>query len=92
MADLKLEVLFNAVDKLSGPIKTIVGGSKTLSDTFKKTSSELKVLEAQQRKISGFRQLKEQSEKTTQAIEQNKDDQGLRIYDLHFDQNIKVIL
>ncbi|MFV5340854.1 phage tail tape measure protein [Acinetobacter baumannii] len=73
MADLKLEVLFNAVDKLSGPIKTIVGGSKTLSDAFKKTSSELKALEAQQRKISGFKQLKEQSEKTTQAIEQNKE-------------------
>ncbi|EHU2404940.1 phage tail tape measure protein [Acinetobacter baumannii] len=73
MANLKLEVLFNAVDKLSGPIKTIVGGSKTLSDAFKKTSSELKALEAQQRKISGFRQLKEQSEKTTQAIEQNKE-------------------
>lgn len=36
MADLKLEVLFNAVDKLSGPIKTIVGGSKTLSDAFKR--------------------------------------------------------
>lgn len=73
MADLKLEVLFNAVDKLSGPIKTIVGGSKTLSDAFKKTSLELKALEAQQRKISGFKQLKEQSEKTTQAIEQNKE-------------------
>ncbi len=73
MADLKLEVLFNAVDKLSGPIKTIVGGSKTLSDAFKKTSSELKALEAQQRKISGFRQLKEQSDKTAQAIEQNKE-------------------
>ncbi|EPM3942517.1 phage tail tape measure protein, partial [Acinetobacter baumannii] len=40
---------------------------------FKKTSSELKALEAQQRKISGFRQLKEQSEKTAQAIEQNKE-------------------
>ncbi|HAV3584825.1 TPA: phage tail tape measure protein [Acinetobacter baumannii] len=73
MSNLKLEVLFNAVDKLSGPIKTIIGGSKTLSDAFKKTSSELKALEAQQRKISGFRQLKEQSEKTAQAIEQNKE-------------------
>ncbi|WP_337081083.1 phage tail tape measure protein [Acinetobacter pittii] len=73
MSNLKLEVLFNAVDKLSGPIKTIVGGSKTLSDAFKKTSSDLKALEAQQRKISGFKQLKEQSEKTTQAIEQNKE-------------------
>lgn len=73
MSNLKLEVLFNAVDKLSGPIKTIVGGSKTLSDAFKKTSSELKALEAQQRKVTGFRQLKEQSEKTAQAIEQNKE-------------------
>ncbi|MBP8005491.1 MAG: phage tail tape measure protein [Acinetobacter sp.] len=73
MSNLKLEVLFNAVDKLSGPIKTIVGGSKTLSDAFKKTSSELKALEEQQRKITGFRQLQEQSKKTSQAIEQNKE-------------------
>lgn len=73
MANLKLEVLFNAVDKLTGPMKTIVGGSKTLSDAFKKTSAELKALEAQQRKITGFRQLQEQSEKTSQAIQKNKE-------------------
>ncbi|MGQ2387032.1 phage tail tape measure protein [Acinetobacter ursingii] len=73
MANLKLEVLFNAVDKLTGPMKTIVGGSKTLSDAFKKTSAELKALEAQQRKVTGFRQLQEQSEKTSQAIQKNKE-------------------
>lgn len=72
MSKLKLEVLFGAVDKLTGPMKTIVGGSKTMADALKKTNGELKDLEAQQRKISGFRQLTEQSEKTAQALAKNK--------------------
>ena len=72
MSKLKLEVLFNAVDKVSGPMKTIVGGSKTMADALKKTNGELKDLEAQQRKISGFRQLTAQSEKTAQALAKNK--------------------
>lgn len=72
MSKLKLEVLFGAVDKLTGPMKTIVGGSKTMADALKKTNSELKDLEAQQRKISGFRQLTAQSEKTAQALAKNK--------------------
>ncbi|EMY2538205.1 phage tail tape measure protein [Acinetobacter baumannii] len=72
MSKLKLEVLFNAVDKVSGPIKTIIGGSKTMADVLKKTNSELKGLESQQRKISGFHQLTEQSEKTAQALAKNK--------------------
>lgn len=72
MANLKLEVLFNAVDKVSGPIKTIIGGSKSLATALKNTNGELKDLEAQQRKISGFRQLSAQSEKTAQALAKNK--------------------
>ncbi len=72
MSKLKLEVLFNAVDKVSGPIKTIIGGSKSMAAALKKTNGELKDLEAQQRKISGFRQLTAQSEKTAQALAKNK--------------------
>ncbi|HDU7926727.1 TPA: phage tail tape measure protein, partial [Acinetobacter baumannii] len=72
MSKLKLEVLFGAVDKLTGPMKTIVGGSKAMADALKKTNGELKDLEAQQRKISGFRQLTAQSEKTAQALAKNK--------------------
>lgn len=72
MSKLKLEVLFGAVDKLTGPMKTIVGGSKTMADALKKTNGELKDLEAQQRKISGFRQLTAQSEKTAQTLAKNK--------------------
>ena len=72
MSKLKLEVLFNAVDKVSGPIKTIIGGSKSMAAALKNTNGELKDLEAQQRKISGFRQLTAQSEKTAQALAKNK--------------------
>lgn len=72
MSKLKLEVLFNATDKVSGPIKTIIGGSKSMADALKKTNSELKGLESQQRKISGFRQLTSQSEKTTLSLAKNK--------------------
>ena len=68
MSKLKLEVLFNAVDKVSGPIKTIIGGSKSMAAALKKTNTELKDLESQQRKVSGFRQLTAQSEKTAQAL------------------------
>lgn len=72
MSKLKLEVLFNATDKVSGPIKTIIGGSKSMADALKKTNSELKDLESQQRKVSGFRQLTSQSEKTAQSLAKNK--------------------
>lgn len=72
MSKLRLEVLFNATDKVSGPIKTIIGGSKSMASALKKTNSELKDLESQQRKISGFRQLTAQSEKTSQALAKNK--------------------
>lgn len=72
MSKLKLEVLFNATDKVSGPIKTIIGGSKSMAAALKKTNSELKDLESQQRKVSGFRQLTAQSEKTAQALAKNK--------------------
>lgn len=72
MSKLKLEVLFNATDKVSGPIKTIIGGSKSMAAALKKTNTELKDLESQQRKISGFRQLTSQSEKTAQSLAKNK--------------------
>lgn len=72
MSKLKLEVLFNATDKVSGPIKTIIGGSKSMAAALKKTNTELKDLESQQRKVSGFRQLTSQSEKTAQSLAKNK--------------------
>lgn len=70
MANLKLEVLFGAVDKLTGPMKTIVGGSKSLSAAYKKADSELKGLQATQRKVDSFRGIQDSITKTTETLEQ----------------------
>ena len=68
MSKLKLEVLFGAVDKLTGPMKTIVGGSKTMADALKKTDSELKNMQATQRKVDSFRGLQSSITKTSDTL------------------------
>lgn len=68
MARLKLEVLFNGIDKLSGPITNIVGGSKSMAAILKKTSAEIKELNAQQRKVENYRSLQSAIGKTTEAL------------------------
>lgn len=77
MSKLKLEVLFNAVDKVSGPIKTIIGGSKTMTDVLKKTNSELKGFEATQRKIDSFRQLQNKLDLTSDKLAKYRNEHKL---------------
>lgn len=77
MANLKLEVLFGAVDKLTGPMKTIVGGSKSLSAAFKKTDTDLKELQATQRKVDSFHGLQNSITKTTETLERYRTEQKL---------------
>ncbi len=77
MSKLKLEVLFNAVDKVSGPIKTIIGGSKTMADVLKKTNSELKGFEATQRKIDSFRQLQNKLDLTSDKLAKYRNEHKL---------------
>lgn len=69
MSKLKLEVLFGAVDKLTGPMKTIVGGSKSMAAALKKTDSDLKGLQATQRKVDSFRSLQDSIAKTKDTLE-----------------------
>ena len=69
MSKLKLEVLFNATDKVSGPIKTIIGGSKSMAAALKKTDSDLKGLQATQRKVDSFRSLQDSIAKTKDTLE-----------------------
>lgn len=77
MSKLKLEVLFGAVDKLTGPMKTIVGGSKTMADVLKKTNSELKGFEAIQRKIDSFRQLQNKLDLTSDKLAKYRNEHKL---------------
>lgn len=77
MARLKLEVLFNGIDKLSGPITNIVGGSKSMAAILKKTSAEIKELNAQQRKVENYRSLQSAIGKTTSALKKYRDEYKL---------------
>ncbi|HGW3398429.1 phage tail tape measure protein [Acinetobacter nosocomialis] len=77
MARLKLEVLFNGIDKLSGPITNIVGGSKSMAAILKKTSAEIKELNAQQRKVENYRSLQSAIGKTTEALKKYRDEYKL---------------
>ncbi|MEN8292069.1 phage tail tape measure protein [Acinetobacter radioresistens] len=77
MAKLKLEVLFTGVDKLSGPIAKIVGGSKSMSSVLKKTTADLKELNAQQRKIESFRDLQSSITKTSDTLARYRNEHKL---------------
>ena len=53
---LKLKVLFDGIDKLSGPLKRMMQGSSGLAKAVKATRDELKGFEAQQRKLAVLQQ------------------------------------
>ena len=45
--DLKLQVVFAALDKITGPLKKIMGGSSDTAKALKATSDRLRELNAQ---------------------------------------------
>lgn len=55
--DLKLQVVFAALDRITGPLKKIVGGSSETAKALKATSDRLRDLNAQQKNIGKFREL-----------------------------------
>ncbi|MBO3672794.1 phage tail tape measure protein [Acinetobacter soli] len=68
MVTLNLQVLFDAKDKITGPMKVIIGGSQDLSKAFKQTTAELKALQDQQRSVDRFKQTQTALEKTQQTL------------------------
>lgn len=72
MATLNLQVIFDAKDKITGPMRAIIGGSNELSKAFKQTNSELKGLKDQQNAVNRFRELNTQIGKSTQDINKYK--------------------
>ncbi|QWC87198.1 phage tail tape measure protein [Cupriavidus metallidurans] len=55
--NLRLEVLLNAVDRVTRPFKAIMGSSTELARTVKATRDQLKELNRTQANIAGFRKL-----------------------------------
>lgn len=74
MATLNLQVLFDAKDKITGPMKVIIGGSQDLSKAFKQTTAELKALQDQQRSVDRFKQTQTALEKTQQTLKSYRDE------------------
>ncbi|WP_066738211.1 phage tail tape measure protein [Cupriavidus sp. D384] len=56
--NLRLEVVLQAVDKMTRPFKAIMGGSTELARTVKAAKDQIKSLEASQKQLADFRELK----------------------------------
>ena len=55
--DLRLQVVFAALDKITGPLKKIMAGSGDTAKALKATSDRLRDLNTQQRNLGKFREL-----------------------------------
>ncbi len=70
--DLKLQVVLDAVDRVTRPLKKITQGSGKTAEALKVSREQLKTLERAQKDLRGFRELKEQSEKTSTALDEQQ--------------------
>ncbi|WP_052719387.1 phage tail tape measure protein [Halomonas sp. HG01] len=70
--DLKLQVVLDAVDRVTRPLKQITQGSGRTAEALKASRDQLKTLERAQRDLRGFRDLKRQSESSSRALEEQQ--------------------
>ncbi|MXO64865.1 phage tail tape measure protein [Altericroceibacterium endophyticum] len=69
---LRLQIIFDALDKLSEPLKGISGRSKKLSGDLKETNAEIRRLEKTQKTIDQFRKLKKATRATEAELREAK--------------------
>ena len=73
MADpLRLQVLLNAIDQVSGPFQRIVGGSNALRTALQSTQQAMSGLKRQSASVQGYTQLQQELGKLTAQIGQAK--------------------
>jgi TP901 family phage tail tape measure protein len=53
--DLKIQVLLNAIDRVTGPLKKITGGSTETAKALKAANDQLKALKAQQANVASYK-------------------------------------
>lgn len=68
--DLRLRVLFEALDKVTQPLREIAGGSSAASKALRDTQTRLQALNRAQGDVSAFRKLKQEVGGTEQALQQ----------------------
>ncbi len=66
--DLKLSVLLQAVDRVTGPLRGITEGSSKTAKALRASRDQLKELERTQQAVKGFAELKRQSQQTSIAL------------------------
>jgi TP901 family phage tail tape measure protein len=71
--DLKMEVILQAIDRATRPIRAITQGSIGLGRALKESRDQLKVLQDQQRDVSSWRTLRAASEQTDTALQAARD-------------------
>lgn len=71
--DLKMEVVLQAIDRATRPIRAITQGSVGLGRALKESRDQLKVLQDQQRDVSSWRTLRAASEQTGTALQAARD-------------------
>ena len=84
--DLKMEVILQAIDRATRPIRAITQGSVGLGRALKESRDQLKTLQEQQRDVSSWRTLRaasEQTETTLQAARDRVDRKSTRLNSSH---------
>lgn len=71
--NLRLQVMLNAVDRVTGPLKRMRQGAGQTAQAMRETRDRLKTLQATQKDITSFRTLKKQSEATARAMREQQD-------------------
>ncbi len=71
--DLSLKVNLQALDNATKPLRAIAGGAVGLGRALKDTRGELKGLQALQKDVTSFRNLKGASEQTGAAMQANRE-------------------
>jgi phage-related tail protein len=71
--DLKMEVILQAIDRATRPIRAITQGSVGLGRALKDSRDQLKTLQEQQRDVSSWRTLRVASEQTETALQAARD-------------------
>lgn len=66
--DLRLQVLLQAMDKATGPLRNIGGAGKKAADGLRQTRDQLRQLNQAQQQVTGFRKLKNDAEASGVAL------------------------
>ncbi len=67
--DLKLQVIFSMIEKVTAPLKRIIGESSASGKALKVLRDRLKDLDTQQKNVTGFRQLHTGLRETANRLE-----------------------